>query len=174
MTAHIFTDGASRANPGHAAYGVWVNELGRASWGEGVYLGDAITNNTAEFKGVLRGLELALELMAAYDVAGVVLHSDSDNTVKYLSGEYQVSAAHLVPLYEQAKAMQARATKPLSVRHIMREANGLADYMANEALDALGSVASLRATTLVTVGASAPPPSQTRPAPARKIKRKRR
>ena len=39
----------------------------RASWGEGGYLGADITNNTAEFKGVLRGLELALEPMAAYD-----------------------------------------------------------------------------------------------------------
>ena len=64
MTAYVYTDGASRANPGPAAFGVWVEELGRGCWGVGKYLGAHHSNNVAEYQAVLAGLRYGLALLA--------------------------------------------------------------------------------------------------------------
>jgi len=144
MTAHIFTDGAARSNPkGPASIGMWVNERGRASYGEGSFLGVGISNNVAEYRALLRGLEEAHVLLAKHDIDEVVVHLDSDLAVKQVSGEYACRKDDLQPLLRDVRASIARAAHgSIRLVHVLRGANSLADRMANEAIDARDKVVS--------------------------------
>lgn len=142
MSVHVYTDGAVKSNPdGAAAYGCWINVHGRESWGVGVFLGDGtVTNNEAEYRGVLCGLKLALEALEADDVRDGVLYADSQLAVKQIAGEYACNHDHLIALRDEARALLARATKPLRIEHVLRKSNKLADEMANAAIDKRASV----------------------------------
>jgi len=176
MSVHVYTDGAVKSNPSPvAAYGCWVNVHGRASWGEGVYLnGDGgavavVTNNVAEYRGIVRGLELALEALAHDDVTDGVLYADSEFAIKQITGEYACTKEHLRVLRDRARALLVLAPKPLRLVHIMRESNSLADAMANAAIDARAYVTTRR----VVVTSDGETVSQTRPPAARGVKRRR-
>ena len=143
MTAHVYTDGASKSNPGPAAYGCWLMIHGRLSWGFGCYLGDKVSNNVAEYSGIVRGLELAVAALDHYDITNAVLYTDSQLAARQLSGEYECRDAKLRPLFETAQAFIASAKKPIAIVHILRESNTLADAMANEAISRHGNVSSL-------------------------------
>ena len=177
MLASVHTDGASSANPGPGSYGCWVSAPGRLAWGVGVFLGERVTNNEAEYEGVAHGLHLALELLAATDIAGVVLATDSELVVKQLTGEYACREPRLVPLLARARALLARAAaehagKRLTVQHVRRESNTLADRMAALALESRTTVASRHEFTSL-----APRPgtvySQNVPPAARPVKKRR-
>ena len=133
--AYIFTDGASRGNPGPGSYGVWVNELGRSSYGFGSFLGDNVTNNVAEYQGALRGLEEARSLLErADDIDCVCLCSDSELLVKQLTGVYAVRSPQLIPWHTRSRAILDEC-KAIDIVHVRRAANALADAMANRALN---------------------------------------
>ncbi|WP_028307571.1 ribonuclease HI family protein [Desulfitibacter alkalitolerans] len=130
MEIKIYTDGASRGNPGKAAVGVIIYDLdGQILKKDNEYIG-VTTNNVAEYKAVIRGLELAVGLGAS----GVKLYADSQLLVKQLSGEYRVKNEGLKPLYENVKAL-TRNFKNFAAIHIPREQNKEADKLANMALD---------------------------------------
>jgi ribonuclease HI len=97
------------------------------------YIGEA-TNNVAEYRAVLLGLELARELGASE----VEVVNDSELVARQIGGEYRVKHAGLKPLYLEAmKAL--REFDAWSVRPVRREGNVRADELVNEALDeALG------------------------------------
>jgi len=128
----LYTDGASRGNPGPAAIGAVLyrddgslREVGRVSEAIGIE-----TNNVAEYRAVVAGLELAL----AHDPAALVLRADSELLVRQLAGRYRVKAPHLRPLYERVRSLLA-AIPSVRVEHVPREQNKVADGLANEALD---------------------------------------
>lgn len=127
---HLYTDGASRGNPGQAAIGVVITEPGGELVEE---ISEAIglaTNNVAEYTALIRGLERALELGAG----AVQVFSDSELMVRQLQGAYKVRNEGLIPLYEQAKRLLSRFAEA-AVTHIPREQNSRADELANRALD---------------------------------------
>jgi ribonuclease HI len=128
----IHTDGASRGNPGAAAYAYTI-EGGREIIEEAGCLGE-MTNNQAEYTALVRALEHALELGTQHRV---VVHSDSELMVKQLRGEYRVKNEELRPLYELAVKLAGRFTRPVTFRHVRREQNRRADELCNEALDGL-------------------------------------
>ncbi|MEW6724890.1 MAG: ribonuclease HI family protein [Bacillota bacterium] len=126
----IYTDGASRGNPGHAAYGVVVLDFRSETIYEiSDYLGQA-TNNVAEYRGLLAGLEKA----AALGAEEVILYADSELIIRQLLGQYQVKSEGLRPLYDEARALIARFAKFKPI-HIAREANTRADSLANRAIE---------------------------------------
>jgi ribonuclease HI len=128
--ATLWTDGAARGNPGPAGAGVMLKaSSGEVLAAEGRFLGHT-TNNVAEYRALLFGLERALEL----GVRRVEVRADSELLIKQLKGEYRVRNAGLRPLYEQALALIARfeATR---LKHVRREHNGEADRLANEGID---------------------------------------
>jgi ribonuclease HI len=93
------------------------------------YIGDA-TNNVAEYRALLLGLELARELGARE----VEVVNDSELVARQIGGEYKVKHAGLKPLHREA--MEAlRAFDRWSVRSVRREGNLRADELVNEALD---------------------------------------
>ncbi|HEY2544029.1 MAG TPA: ribonuclease HI family protein [Gaiellaceae bacterium] len=130
MKAKLFTDGGARGNPGPAAYGYVIEgEDGTVLAAHGERIGVA-TNNVAEYRALIAGLEKALELA----VPEVEVVSDSELLVKQMNGEYRVKNAALQQLSLQASRL-AREIGRVSYTAVRREHNELADRLVNEALD---------------------------------------
>jgi len=130
MEIEVYTDGASRGNPGDASIGVIIYDLdGQTLKKDSEAIGIA-TNNVAEYKAVIRGLELAVELKATK----VKVYADSQLLVRQLSGEYRVKNEGLKPLYNKVKEL-AGNFENFAAFHIPREQNKEADKLANMALD---------------------------------------
>lgn len=127
----VNVDGGARGNPGPAAVGVVVrDESGKIIEERGETIGKA-TNNVAEYKAMLLGIERAREIGADE----VELIGDSELIVKQIQGKYKVKNAGMKPLHAQAKEALA-GFDSWSIRHVKRELNADADRLVNEALDA--------------------------------------
>jgi probable phosphoglycerate mutase len=131
VKARLSTDGGARGNPGPAAFGyVLEAEDGTVLAAHGERIGVA-TNNVAEYRALVAGLEKALELA----VPEVEVVSDSELLVKQMRGEYRVKNAALQDLSIQAGRL-ARQIGKVTYTAVRREHNELADRLVNEALDA--------------------------------------
>ena len=131
MKARLYTDGGARGNPGPAAVGaVAADPSGEVLLERNAYIGEA-TNNVAEYKALLLGLELARELGAGE----VEVINDSELVAKQMNGEYRVKNAALIDLSLEA-AHLARQIGRVRYKAVRRTENELADRLVNEALDA--------------------------------------
>ena len=126
----MHVDGGARGNPGPAAAAAVVSTPdGRVLDEAAVKLGHA-TNNVAEYRGVLLGLERAAALGATeVDVIG-----DSELIAKQLDGSYKVRNADLRPLHDEARQALAGFER-WSIRTVPRADNAAADALVNRALD---------------------------------------
>jgi ribonuclease HI len=124
-------DGGSRGNPGPAAIAaVATDPSGKVLGERSERIGEA-TNNVAEYRAVLLGIELAKELGAG----ALELVGDSKLVVEQVRGNWKVKQEHLRPLHEEVtKALGSHGN--WSIRHVRREKNERADELLNEALDA--------------------------------------
>jgi ribonuclease HI len=127
----VHVDGGARGNPGPAAIAAVVSTpTGEVLEERGEVIGSA-TNNVAEYRALLLGLERARELRAPE----VEIVGDSELVVRQVRGEYKVKD-------EALKALYAKVVKGLSgfekwsIRHVRREENEAADALVNAALDA--------------------------------------
>jgi ribonuclease HI len=126
----IYTDGAARGNPGPAAIGVVLkDETGNTVASISQRLG-ATTNNQAEYRAIIAGLEKAVSL----GVRNVIVKSDSELMVKQINGLYRVKNAALRPLYLKALELTGKL-ESFKIAHIPRAQNAAADALANQALD---------------------------------------
>ena len=132
MQALIHIDGGARGNPGPAAAGVCITtpDGSEALHEAGYWLGE-LTNNEAEYQGLLHALKAAAEL----GFESIHIRSDSELMVKQINGEYKVKAANLQPLFTTARGRLERFPK-WSIEHVRREKNKRADKLANMAMDA--------------------------------------
>ncbi len=129
-TLRLYTDGASRGNPGPAGIGVVIqDEADRTIEEIRRYLG-VTTNNVAEYTALIDGLEAVRK----YGPGRVEVYSDSELVIKQMRGEYHVRNTHLIRLHQRAKAL-ARAFEKVAFHAIPREMNQMADALANEAID---------------------------------------
>jgi len=125
----VFTDGASRGNPGPASLGVSILD---AAGDEVATASEAIgtaTNNVAEYRALVRALELLEELGAPE--ADFFL--DSQLIVRQISGEYRVRDPKMKQLHARVRRALARL-KGYTMTHVPRAENRRADALANEAL----------------------------------------
>lgn len=123
-------DGASRGNPGPAAFAVVIeNPDGSPPASLSGYLGRT-TNNVAEYKALLAALDHAVQNR----ISPVSIVSDSELLVRQIEGRYKVKSPDLRPLYEQA-IEKIRQLPGFSIRHVPREQNRQADKLANVVLD---------------------------------------
>ncbi len=129
MELTIYTDGASRNNPGEAGAGVFIMQAGRPVTKIARYLGTT-TNNVAEYRAAIIGLEHAAQLGAS----SVKLFADSELLVKQLNGQYKVKNEGLKPLYTKVRELIAKIGS-VEVQYIPREQNQEADALANKAID---------------------------------------
>ena len=126
----VYSDGASRGNPGPAAIGAAVYDgAGREVHAVSLRIGRA-TNNEAEYRAAIAGLEAALAL-GARDVELVM---DSELVVRQLNLRYKVRNPALRRLFGRIKDLQWRFAS-FEVRHVRREENRRADELANLAFD---------------------------------------
>ena len=129
LTVHV--DGGSRGNPGPAAAGaVASNADGEVVGERGEMIGEA-TNNVAEYRAVLLGAALALEL-GATEIERI---NDSELIAYQLSGKYKVKHADMKPLYAEAIAALGQFDS-WSISCVRREQNEHADLLVNQTLDA--------------------------------------
>lgn len=129
MDLTIFTDGASRNNPGESGVGIYILRDGEPYAQIARYLGTT-TNNIAEYTAAIIGLERAVQAGAKR----VSLFADSELMVKQLNGQYKVKNEGLKPLHAKAKELIARIGS-VAVQYIPREKNKEADALANRAID---------------------------------------
>lgn len=128
--ATLHVDGASRGNPGPAAFAYVIARPGLPPAEYAQTLGSA-TNNVAEYTALIRGLKAAADLGLKH----LTVYSDSELVVRQMSGDYRVKHPDLRPLYLEAKEM-LKEFASVTIAHIRREDNSRADALCNEALDA--------------------------------------
>ena len=134
----IYTDGASRGNPGPASLGfvVYGPKKNSTKWDMSACLYESAcllgqnTNNFAEYSAVFSALKLCVQ----NKIQKLILKSDSEFLVKQLNGLYKVKSPNIKPLYQDCKklAQQIPSTK---FQHVYREQNKRADELANLILD---------------------------------------
>jgi len=131
-SCRLFTDGASRGNPGHAGAGAVLltgqnEELAACS----AYLG-VCTNNIAEYRALLLGLDEAQR----HGCTELAIFLDSELIVRQLEGRYKVKSETLLPLFN---AVQKRLSTfhHWSIAHVPRKENTRADELANQGIDKL-------------------------------------
>jgi ribonuclease HI len=129
MKAEVHCDGASRNNPGDAGIGIVIKSEGKVVREIAEYIGQT-TNNIAEYRALIRGLEETLKLGAKE----AEFFCDSELTVKQINGEYKVKNEGLKPLHLIARGLIGRF-KSFEINHVRREHNAHADELANKGID---------------------------------------
>ncbi|MBU0535164.1 MAG: ribonuclease HI family protein [Patescibacteria group bacterium] len=130
MKLILYTDGGARGNPGPGAIGVVIKNLkGEVVKEIGKNIGKS-TNNEAEYKAIIAGLESCLEKGASE----LECYLDSQLVVSQLKGEFKVKNTKLKNLWAQTKNIEKNFKEVLYI-HIPREKNHLADKIVNEVLD---------------------------------------
>ena len=130
MKAIVHVDGGARGNPGPAAAACVISTPTGEVLGEHAQLLGPATNNVAEYRALLLGLERAREL----GVTDVEVIGDSELIAKQIQGLYKVKHPSMRPLY--LEAMEAlRAFESWSIRTVPRAQNADADALVNAALD---------------------------------------
>jgi ribonuclease HI len=133
MEWHIYIDGASSCNPGHAGAGIVIydehgNEVGKNS----AYLGE-MTNNMAEYEALVRALSMA----CTSDVKNVSIYTDSLLVANQITGKYKIKNVTLQKYAEKAKNL-IRNFDHFAVQYIPREKNKVADRLAKDAIKKKG------------------------------------
>ena len=126
LSAH--TDGASKGNPGPAAFGYSIEKDNVVLEEYFEYIGET-TNNSAEYRAFIAVLKRMKELGATE----VTVYSDSELAVKQINGLYKVKSPKLKPLFLEVMELM-HTFKSFQVMHIPREYNTRADNLANKAL----------------------------------------
>ena len=134
MKVVLHVDGGARGNPGPAAIGVVVSSPDGEVLDEVAETIGVATNNVAEYRALLRGLERAHALGARQ----VEIVNDSELVAKQLTGAYKVKHPAMKPLYEEAiSTLRRDFDGRWRIRSVPRAQNARADALVNEALDGL-------------------------------------
>lgn len=125
----LYADGGARGNPGPAGIGVVICPVHQPCKKYARYIGKT-TNNQAEYRALIFGLEKVKRLKAA----SVRCYLDSELVVKQLHQEYRVKDPDLKTLYAEVQNLAAHFTL-ISFAHISRDKNKAADQLVNRAID---------------------------------------
>ncbi|HEY5430870.1 MAG TPA: ribonuclease HI family protein [Solirubrobacteraceae bacterium] len=126
----VHVDGGARGNPGPAAIGVVVSDPGGAVLDEVAERIGVATNNVAEYRALLRGVQRA----AAMGAREAEFVNDSELVAKQVNGLYKVKHPAMKPLYEEA-VTALRGFERWKIRSVPRAQNARADALVNRALD---------------------------------------
>ena len=126
----LYSDGACRGNPGTGGAGAVITDAeGNVLWEGKEFLGHC-TNNIAEYRALILGLQGAL--CAGYKSLDVYL--DSELLARQISGDYRVNNEHLKDLMKEVRTLLA-SFDHVQVQHVLRCHNARADKLANMAID---------------------------------------
>lgn len=131
----VFTDGASRGNPGMSAIGIAVyNDEDELITELKKFIGTG-TNNSAEYKALIESLKLLRNIN--FDFDSVNFYCDSELVVKQIKGQYKIKNPDMIFLSNEFFKELNNLQKKYTITHIPREKNKTADNLANQALDEL-------------------------------------
>ena len=125
----LYFDGASKGNPGKGGCGyvIYENKVEIQSGHE--CLGECVTNNFAEYMGLIEGLKQSLKISnKTLDVYG-----DSNLVIKQMNNQWKVSSSNLIPLYKTALDLRNKFEK-ITFNHVSRNLNKRADELANKSI----------------------------------------
>jgi ribonuclease HI len=125
-TAVLFTDGASKGNPGPAGAGFVLTIGGEACVERAIPLG-VTTVGVAEYRALIAGLAEA----AACGVRAIQVYTDSEFMAQQMLGIYKVRTPAIRPLFDWACKLRGRFEK-FEIQHVPRGLNNLADGLATE------------------------------------------
>lgn len=132
-TINVFTDGASRGNPGLAGIGIVIcdgnNEISES---HGKFIGN-YTNNSAEYLALIESVKILRN--SGLKFRHVNFYLDSELVVRQIRGEYKIKHSDLIKLSLEFWKEIKLLDKNFSIHHIPREKNKAADKLANEAID---------------------------------------
>jgi ribonuclease HI len=119
-------DGGSSGNPGIAGAGAVIYFDNQEIWAGSMYVGSMETNNTAEYCGLILGLEEAIK----QNITILWVYGDSLLVINQITGKYKVNASHLKVLYDRVMELIGYFEK-ITFSHILRHLNKRADYLSN-------------------------------------------
>jgi len=132
-TLQIYTDGASRGNPGPSAYAfIFVRKSDeKVIDKEAVYLGE-MTNNKAEYNAIINALDKA----SGYYRSDIEVYSDSELVIKQINQEYRIKNTELKKLCDRVYSLKARYTS-IKFAYVPRDNSfiKMADKMCNDILN---------------------------------------
>ena len=126
----VYTDGASRGNPGPAAAGFILSDLGGNQLQAKAFFIGQTTNNVAEYTAIIKALEAVKEIGAKE----LTVFSDSELLVRQINGKYKVKSEQIRPLFQQAVKLLGEFEN-YKVRFVPRQKNQEADKLVNQALN---------------------------------------
>jgi ribonuclease HI len=129
MSYQIYSDGASRGNPGPAGIGAVIFKDGKVVHEIAQYIGET-TNNVAEYSALLAALDYCVKKK----LEPVEIFADSQLLIRQLQGVYKVKHPGIIPLYQKAKEY-LKYIKCDGFTHVPREENKHADRLSNEGID---------------------------------------
>ena len=127
----VYTDGASRGNPGPAAYGFIFVKNNEILFEESKTIGTT-TNNTAEYYAILSALKRAQE----FATEPIIVYSDSELVIKQINNQYRITKPHLAQLRVELATLQ-KNFRDIRFRNVPREHRFIrrCDELCNQALD---------------------------------------
>lgn len=140
MKASLHTDGGARGNPGPAGIGVVMKDPDGNVIGEIAEAIGVATNNDAEYRALIAGLEMAL----SSGITEIDVFMDSQLVVSQMKGEWKIKSDTLRQLAVRARGLLNRFDAA-TITHVRREFNADADKLANQAMDAAALDADLDA-----------------------------
>ena len=132
----VYTDGASRGNPGLSGAGIVIfDETGKIISEEKQFLG-VMTNNAAEYSALILSLEAIRKLKNnKTQIPAVRFYSDSQLMVNQITGKFKVKDLQLSKFHKEFLTTAKKMNLDFSAIHIPRNENKLADKLANKAID---------------------------------------
>lgn len=123
----LYFDGCSKGNPGKSGAGAVIYDImNKEVWANAVFVGNASTNNEAEYTGLLVGLREAVRM----GVSDLLVRGDSQLIIRQMKGEYKVKSASLKPMYSEALEL-SNSIEKIEFEHVYREFNKRADELSN-------------------------------------------
>ncbi len=135
---NIYSDGGSRGNPGPSAYGFVAYDDKMNKLFEGSQYLNIVTNNQAEYRGVLGALEFVYSICANNDKESypeIHFYLDSKLIVEQMNGQYKIKSDNLKIIYWQIRDLILKLGGKITFEHISREKNKVADKLVNEEID---------------------------------------
>jgi len=129
LSYQIYSDGASRGNPGPSGIGAVILKDGEVVHEIAKYIGE-VTNNVAEYEALLEALDYCVK----HKLSPVEILADSQLLIRQLCGQYKVKHENIKPLYQRARDYLVHL-KVTGYQHVPREQNKHADKLANQGID---------------------------------------
>lgn len=128
----LYFDGCSKGNPGKAGAGFAIYKNDEEIAHQSIYVGDKETNNKAEYTGLFKGLQYALN----QNIRCIHVKGDSNLAIKQMKGEFKVKSENIQTIYQNTKQL-CEQFDSVTFEHVYRKDNKRADQLANLALDSI-------------------------------------